>query len=108
MGVSFDRQTKGSSETEISQFYFGSSAVNQQILGFEVSVEDPSLVEVADGLDDLIEKRLDLLRRELPCFSLHKFFEVVFQVLEYQPQLVLRVQDFFEFNYVGMPETLEE
>ena len=57
MRIRFDGQTEGPSEPEISELD-DSVLVNEQILRFEVAVEDAVRVAVENALEDLVEVRL--------------------------------------------------
>ena len=46
MGVGLDGQTEGTGQTKISKLNLGTSGVHEQVLGFQISVEDAMLVAV--------------------------------------------------------------
>jgi len=60
MGVSFDGETEGTSETEISKLNLSSSRVHKQVLGFKISVENAVLMTVDQGMENLEQEALRL------------------------------------------------
>lgn len=57
MGVDPNRNTKRSSQAKICQFDY-SLVVDQEVLGFQVPVEDSTTVTKVNALQDLIEVAL--------------------------------------------------
>lgn len=57
MGVDPDRNTKGPSKAKVCQFD-NPFVVNQQVLGFQVPVEDSPTVTEVDALQDLVKVAL--------------------------------------------------
>lgn len=55
MSESLNRNAEGSSESEISNFEIA-SPIHQQILGFEIPVNNPSRVAVVDTIDKLVQE----------------------------------------------------
>lgn len=54
MCVRLNGESEGSSQTEVSQFDVLSCRVHQQVLRFQISVEDSVLVQVDQRLQDLV------------------------------------------------------
>ena len=97
MRVGFDGKAEGTCQTEVSELDHGALGVYQQVLGLEITVENSVLVQVDEGLQDLIEERLGLLLLQgLVSVLLHVLLEVELQVLEHEEELVLRVNDLFQ------------
>ena len=60
-------------------------------------MENSVLVEVDEGLQDLVQEALSLFfRKWLVALLLHVLFKVEFKVLEYKIKLILRVDDFLK------------
>ena len=60
-------------------------------------MEDAVLVQVDQGLEDLIEEALGLIRSQWIISALsHEFLEIVLEVLENQVKLVLRIDYFLQ------------
>jgi len=59
-------------------------------------------------LQYLVSEALCLLWRQCRSLLLHVLFEIVLEVLEYQVELLLGEQHFFEFDDIGMLEVLQE
>lgn len=57
MGVDPNRNTKGPSETKVCQFD-NSLVVDEEVLGFQVPVEDPTTVTEINALQDLVKVAL--------------------------------------------------
>lgn len=58
MGIYPDWHPEGPGQPKVCQLDH-SLVVNQQVLGFQVSVEDPSTVAKQDALQDLVQIALD-------------------------------------------------
>ena len=60
-------------------------------------MENPMLVQINQRLQNLVEKQLRLLFGQwLVALLLHVLFQVVFEVLKDQVQLVLTIDDLFQ------------
>ena len=67
------------------------------------------LVKVDQGLQDLIEEALGLFTRQgLVAMVLHIFFQVELTVLEDEEELVLRVDNLLQLDYVRVPQPLQK
>ena len=96
MGVGLNGQAEGPGETKVRKLDVLSLGVDEQILWFEVPVENPMLVQVDERLQDLIQEQLRLfLRQWLIALLLHVLFQIEFEVLEDKIELVLAVDNFF-------------
>lgn len=97
MGVGLDGESKSAGKTKVSQLDVLAHSVDEKVLGLEVAMEDSVLVEVDEGLENLVEEALGLLAREgLTALGAHVFLEIKLKVFKYQVELVLTVNDFFE------------
>jgi hypothetical protein len=54
VGVASQRDTKGTCKTKVGQFQ-GAVLVNEEILGFQVPVQDPARVAIVKAFDELVE-----------------------------------------------------
>ena len=94
MSISLDRKAECSCKTEICKFYEGSFCVDQQVLRLQISVENAVLVQVDEGLKDLVQETLRLgLFQWLVSMRSHVLLQIVFHILKDQVQLLLRVND---------------
>ena len=109
MSVGLNGKAEGSGKTEVRKFDVLSLGVDEQILGFEVPMEDPVLVQVDERLQNLIQEQLRLLLGQgLVSLLLHVLFKVELEVLEDQVKLVLAVDNLLQLDNVGVAEALEE
>jgi len=70
-------------------------------------MENAMLVQVDESLKNLVQETLRLfLRKRLIALLLHILLQVKLKVFEDQEELVLRVDDFFQLDDVGMLKTL--
>jgi type IV secretory pathway VirB3-like protein len=95
MSISFNWETKGTCETEISKFYI-SVLVNQEILGLEISVHDSVCVAISSALQNLISEALHFVWRQWSSHLPHVFLQVVLAILENQVQFILRINDLLQ------------
>ena len=109
VSVGLNGKAEGSGKTEVRKFDVLSLGVDEQILGLEVPMEDPVLVQVDERLQNLIQEQLRLLLGQwLVSLLLHVLFQIELEVLEDQVELVLAVDNFLELDNVGMAQALEE
>ena len=81
--VGLNWETKGASETKISQLNGSSVLVNQQILWFQISVEYAMLMEIDECLQDLVKETLGLLfGQRLISSRPHILLQIVLHVLK--------------------------
>ena len=99
MRVSFDGQTKGSCEAEVSQLYDSPSRVNEQVLRLEISVEYSVGVEIDQRLQDLVEEALHLTWRQRSSLCLQILLQIKFKVLKDEIKRFFRVQYFLESTF---------
>lgn len=85
-----DGDAEGSSKTEIGQFELA-FAVDEEILGFQVAVQDAILVAEGDTLEQLVHERFDGNEVELTALAtaVHIFLKVFVHVLEHKHQFIL-------------------
>lgn len=81
VGVLSNRQSVGSSQTEISQLE-SVLIVYKQIVGFEVSVQDSVTMTVGETFHHLLHVGLDQIWRNGASDLLQQFLEVLFLVVE--------------------------
>lgn len=125
MSVSAQRNTKGTSKTKISQLQV-TIAINKQILGLQVTVQNTVTVAVTDTLNQLSHKLLNhsvaqaeihhgAIGQSLAAStlahgkSLHVFLQIEIQEFKDQVQLVaIGVDDVVQLDNVGVAHFLEE
>lgn len=125
MGVSAQRNTKGTSQTKISQLQI-TITINKQVLGLQVTVQNTVAVAVADTLNQLSHKLLDhgvaqtkihhgAIGKSLAASTLahgerlHVFLQVKIQEFKDQVQLVaVGVDDVVQLNDVGVAHFFKE
>jgi hypothetical protein len=94
VGVLPDRDAECARQPKIRQFQRVCSPLNEQVLGFEVAVQDAAGVAVGDAIQHLVQVPLDedgiTVRRRA---RVHVAFKVQIQVLENQMQLAVLVDD---------------
>jgi len=85
VSISLDRQAKSAGKTKISQLDCASGRVDQQVLWFQISVENAMLVQVDECLQDLVQEALCFVWVEWVIATLsHEFLQIKFKVLEDQ------------------------
>lgn len=92
VGEGVDRDTKSSRQTEITKFQL-SLAVDQEVLGFEIPMQDSVLVAEVDPLEELVHERLDehWLEGSPVAFRVHVLLQIAVHVVEHQHELILCV-----------------
>jgi len=63
VGVSFNRKSKGAGKSEISQLNHVTWCVHEQVLWFQVAMENSVLMQVDERLEDLVQEALRYLLR---------------------------------------------
>jgi hypothetical protein len=77
MSVRFNWESKSAGKAKISQLNVLTCGVNKQVLGLQIAMENSVLVEMDEGLEDLIEESLGLLSgKGLAALSAHELFQV--------------------------------
>ena len=101
--------TKCSSQSKVAQLQ-DPFTVNQKVLRLQVPVQDPVLVAEIDAFEELVHERLDRAVLEGPALSLsvHITLQVTVHVLEYEHQLVLRMNHIVERDNVLVLELLHK
>lgn len=128
MSVCAKRDAEGTGETEISQLQVA-LAVDEQVLGLQIAVEDTMAVAVADALTQLAHELLDnsiahsqpvqlsagALRQSLATSSIrdregfHVFLQIQVEELEHEVELVaIGVDNVEELNDVGVTHLLQQ
>ena len=97
VGERVDGDTEGPCKTEIGELELA-LLVDEEVLGFEVSVEDAILVAEGDAPKELVHERLDGDIVQLPAVAIgvHVLLQVLVHVLEDEHQFVFRVDDIVE------------
>ena len=83
MSIGLERKPKGSGQTEVSEFDDSSSRINEQVLGFQISVENSVCVQIDQRLEDLVEQTLNLMSGQSRALRLQILFQIVLQVFEH-------------------------
>jgi hypothetical protein len=102
VSVGLYREAERSCQPEVRQLHFGASRIDQQILWLQISVEDSVLVAVDQSMQDLEGKALRfVLGQWLVATRSHELFQVKLKVFENEPQLVTRVNNFFQSDSIN-------
>jgi hypothetical protein len=100
--------SEGPSQTEVSQLE-DSLSVDENVLGFEVSVEHFVLVTFACAVEQLVEEGLDVsVGHAIKTRGVNQTFEVLVQELEDEGQIFIGVDHIDEPDDVWVLEFLEE
>ena len=109
VGEGVDRDAKGSCETKVGQFEL-TFVVDEEVLGFQISMEDAVLVAESNALKELVHEGFDRDVVQLPATAagVHVFLEVFVHVFENEHELVLGVDDVVERHNVFMFQFFHE
>lgn len=88
MGEGLDGQAESSGQSEVGDLE-GAGLIDEQVLWFEVAVDDPPGVAVVESVAELVEEKLDLVRGHGGLVLPHVLLEVVVDQLEDQIELLL-------------------
>ena len=108
MGISFDRKSKCTSESEIGQLNGLSVITDQQVLRLEVTVENPVRVKEYKGLQKLVQKALGLSSWKSRANLLHVLLKIELKVFEHKIELLLTEKHLFELYNVWMLQVLQQ
>lgn len=97
MSEGLDGQTKGTGKSEVSNLEV-SLTIDEEVLRFEVSVDDASGVAVVDAVDELEEEEFDLVGGHGVLVLTQVFLHVIFHDFKDQVEFLLAgdVDDLFE------------
>ena len=77
VSVGLYRETERPCQAKVSQLHFSASRIDQQILRLQISMEDPVLVAMDQGMEDLEGKALSfVLGQRLVSPRPHELFQV--------------------------------
>lgn len=104
-----DGNAKGAGEAEIAELEL-SLAVNQEVLRFEVSVQDAVLVAKVDAPKQLVHEGLDgpWIQGALVALGVHVLLEIAIHKLEHQHKFVLGVNNIVKRHNVFVFELLHK
>ena len=97
MSVGLDRESKGSGQSEICEFDI-TILVDEQVLGFQVTMHNAVRMAVSGALQDLVGEFLHIGSRQGTTYLAHVLLQVVLTVLEDQVQLVLGIDHLLQSN----------
>lgn len=97
VGQGFDRQTESSCQSKVSNFEC-SCPINEQILRFEVAVNDSASMAVVDAIAELIKEEFDLISGHSMLVLAKVFLHIVVHKLKDQVEFFFSwdVDNFFE------------
>lgn len=109
IGEGVDGDAEGPRKTEIGEFELA-LVVDEQVLRFQVAVEDAVFVAESDALQELVHEGFDGHVVELAALAarIHEFLEVLVHVFEDEHEFVLGVDDIVEGDDVFMLELFHE
>ena len=94
-------------EAEVDQLE-SAVEINQQILGFEVAVDNPQLVQILHSCDELPKELTGLMLLQ-PFLFYYQFEELPLRdVLHHQEELLGSLDDLVQLDHVGMPNLLKD
>ena len=97
VGEGVDGNAEGAGETKVGEFELA-FVVDEEILGFQVTVEDAIFMTECNSLEELVHERFDCDVVELAPVpaGVHVLFEVFVHIFKYKHQFVFRVDDIVE------------
>ena len=109
VGEGVNRNTECASKAEIAQLQLA-FPVDEKVLRFEVSVQNPVLVTERSALEKLVHKTPngDGIEGATLAVDIHVLLEVAFTVLKYEDELCLGVDDVVEADDIDMLELFHE
>lgn len=105
--VSAHRHPKRPRQPEVGQFDLALS-VDEQILWFEVPVENPVRVTESQALEQLEQVALDEREGDAGDGGVHEPLQVLVEELEHKVKFVFGVDHVAQLDYVGMVELLQQ
>lgn len=109
VGEGVNRNTECASKAEIAQLQLA-FPVDEKVLRFEVSVQNPVLVTERSTLEKLVHETPngDGIEGATLAVDIHVLLEVAFTVLKYEDELCLGVDDVVEADDIDMLELFHE
>lgn len=109
VGEGVNRNTECASKAEIAQLQLA-FPVDEKVLRFEVSVQNPVLVTERSTLEKLVHETPngDGIEGATLAVDIHVLLEVAFTVLKYEDELCLGVNDVVEADDIDMLELFHE
>jgi len=109
VGEGVDGDAEGAGEAEVGEFELA-FVVDEEVLGFEVAVEDAVFMAEGDALEELVHEGFDGYIVELAAraTAVHEFLEVFVHVFEDEHELVFGVDDVVEGDDVFVLELFHE
>lgn len=94
VGEGVDGDAKGAREAEVRELELA-FVVDEEILGFEIAVEDAVVVAEGDALQELVHEGFDgdVVELAAGAAAVHVFFEVLIHVFEDEHEFVFGVDD---------------
>lgn len=104
-----DRNPKSAGKAKIGQFQL-TFIIDQQVLGFEIAVEDPVLMAKGDSLQELVHEGPDrnVVKLAARPTGVHVFLEIFVHILEHEHQFVLGMYDIMKGDDIFMFELLHQ
>ena len=109
VGEGVDGDAKGAGEAEVSEFELA-LGVDEEVLGFEVAVQDAVVVAECDALQELVHKGFagDVVESAAGAARVHVLFEVFVHVFEDEHELVFSVNHVVQRDDVFVFELFHE
>ena len=94
VGEGVDRNAECSGQTEIRELELA-LVVDEEILGFQVSMEHPIFMAKGDTLEELVHEGFygDVVQLAAGTAGVHVFFQVLVHIFEDEHELILGVYD---------------
>ena len=101
VGVGANGNAESAGESEIGKFEVA-VAVDEKILGLQITVENTVRVAESDSAEHLIQERLDLHDGKASggLLLVHVLLQIMLEELKYKVQLLLAVNDILQSNNV--------
>ena len=101
VGEGVDWDTEGSRETEICKFE-NALVVDEEVLGFEIAVEDSIRMTEVYTLEELVHERFygNGIECAAVALSVHVLLQIFVHVVEYQHEFVFGMNDIVKADYV--------
>lgn len=109
VGECVDRDSECSRQTEIGEFQLP-FIIDEEVLGFEIAMQDAVFVAEGDTLEELIHEGFDCDVVELTALAarVHEFLEVFVHVFEDEHEFVFGVDDVVEGDDIFVLELFHE
>ena len=109
VGEGVHRDAEGAGEAEVGEFELA-FVVDEEVLGFQVPVEDAVFVAEGDALQELVHEGFDgdEVQGAVVAAAVHVFLQVLVHVFEDEHEFVFCVDDIVEGDYVLVFELFHE